>query len=102
MMSLVGRWVLAGAIVGGGAGLLVPLLIETAYWLGFLDPVVPHYLNHDVLLAWPTAAWLFYAGAGSAARAFLILGLSILANVALYALLGAGAGAVARAIDKAG
>jgi hypothetical protein len=102
MMTAVGPWIVAGAIVGGGAGVLVPLLVETAYWFGLLDPVVPHYLNQNVLLVWPTAAWLLSAGAGSAARAFLILALSILANAALYAAFGAGAGAVARAITRAG
>lgn len=96
------RWVIGGAILGAGVGALVPLAIEAAYWFGFLDPVVPHYLNRDVLLTWPTAGWLLSAGKGGVARAFLILAASILANGALYALLGGVAGAVAGAIDRVG
>jgi len=102
MLDLVRRWVIGGAILGGGVGGLVPLGIEAAYWLGFLDPVVPHYLNRDVLFAWPTAGWLLSAGKGGVVHAFLILAASILANGALYTLLGGVAGAVAGAIDRVG
>jgi len=102
MMDLVRRWVTGGAILGAGVGVLVPLGIEAAYWLGFLDPVVPHYLNRDVLFAWPTAGWLLSAGKGGVVHAFLILAASILANGALYTLLGGVAGAVAGAIDRVG
>ena len=99
-MVLMRRSVIAGAFGGGSAGVLVPLGIETAYWLGYLDPVVPHYLNGNVLVAWPTAAWLLYAGVGTAGRAFLVLGVSILANALAYAVLGAVVGAVVGAITK--
>jgi len=100
MMALMRRWIVGGAIGFGGVGGLIAASIEVAYWLDYLDPVVPHYLNEDVLRVWPTAGWLFHAAFGGTGRAIVILIASLLGNALLYALVGAIVGAVAGAINR--
>jgi len=72
MIKMMARWMLAGSVVAGSVGGLVALGIETAYWLGRLDPVVPHYLDADVLRVWPTAGWLLYVAFGGTGRAVVV------------------------------
>ena len=94
------RWILGGVVVLGGLGALIPLGVQAAYWLGYLDPVIPHYLNEAVLRVWPTAAWLMTADDGGTARAVLVLSMSIIFNAVIYALVGAVLGAVLATIRK--
>ncbi len=100
MIEVMRRWMLAGAVAAGSVGGLVALGIETAYWLGRLDPVVPHYLDTNVLRVWPAAGFLFYATFGGTGRAVVVLIAAILANAVLYGALGAVVGLVARAIHR--
>lgn len=81
-----------------GLGALIPLGVQVAYWLGYLDPVVPHYLNEAVLCVWPTAAWLMTAGSGGTARAVFVLAASIVFNAVVYALVGAVLGAIRKRV----
>lgn len=55
----------------GVAGLLIPLLIDAAWWLGWMEQIIPHYLLDWVILVWPWSRLLIHAEEASLPLAFL-------------------------------
>lgn len=78
----------------GAAGLLIPLLIEATWRLGWMEQIIPHYLLEWVILVWPWSWLLVYAEDAGLLLVLLILLLSVVLNVLLYAAVGAVVGAV--------
>ena len=78
----------------GVVGLLIPLLIEAAWALGWMEQVIPHYLLEWVILVWPWSWLLIYAEDASVVLALLIMAVAMVLNVLLYAAVGAVVGAV--------
>ncbi len=78
----------------GVVGLLIPLIIEAAWWLGWMEQLIPHYLLEWVILVWPSSWLLIYAEDAGVPLALLILAMAVALNVLLYAAVGAVAGAL--------
>jgi hypothetical protein len=79
----------------GIAGFLIPVLIEGAWRLDWMDWLMPDYLLDWVIVVWPWSALLVYAEDADALLALLILAISVFLNVLLYAAVGALVGAIA-------
>ena len=78
----------------GLVGLLIPLVIEAAWWLGWMEQIIPHYVLDWVILVWPWSWLLIYAEGASLPVALLILAIAVVLNVLLYAAVGAVVGAL--------
>jgi len=78
----------------GIAGFLIPVLIEGAWRLDWMDWIIPDYLLDWVIVVWPWSALLVYAEEAEAPAALLILAISVFLNVLFYAAVGALVGAL--------
>lgn len=78
----------------GGAGLLIPLLIEAAWRLDWLGRIIPDSLLDWVIVVWPWSGLLIFAEEASLPVGVLILVIAIVLNVLLYSAVGALVGAV--------
>ena len=78
----------------GIAGFLIPVLIEGAWRLDWMDWIIPDYLLDWVIVVWPWSALLVYAEDADALLALLILAISVFLNVLLYTAVGALVGAL--------
>ncbi len=78
----------------GIAGLLLPLLIEGAWRLEWMDRSVPDWLLEWVIVVWPWSALLGHAEEGSLPFVVLILAIAAVLNVLLYTAIGALVGAL--------
>ncbi len=79
----------------GIAGFLIPVLIEGAWRLDWMDWIIPDYLLDWVIVVWPWSALLVYAEDAEVPLAALILTISVFLNVLFYTAVGALVGAVA-------
>lgn len=79
----------------GIAGFLIPVLIEGAWRLDWMDWIIPDYLLDWVIVVWPWSALLVYAEEAEAPVALLTLAISVFLNVLFYAAVGALVGALA-------
>ena len=79
----------------GIAGFLIPVFIEGAWRLDWMDWIIPDYLLDWVIVVWPWSALLVYAEDAEAPLAALILTISVFLNVLLYTAVGALVGALA-------
>ena len=78
----------------GIAGFLIPVLIEGAWRLDWMDWIIPDYLLDWVIVVWPWSALLVYAEDAEMSLALLILAISIFLNVLFYTAVGALVGAL--------
>ncbi len=78
----------------GIAGFLIPVLIEGAWRLDWMDWIIPDYLLDWVIVVWPWSALLVYAEDAGVPLALLILAISIFLNVLFYTAVGALVGAL--------
>lgn len=78
----------------GIAGFLIPVLIEGAWRLDWMDWIIPDYLLDWVIVVWPWSALLVYAEDAEVSLALLILAISIFLNVLFYTAVGALVGAL--------
>ncbi len=78
----------------GIAGFLVPVLIEAAWRLDWMDWIIPDYLLDWVIVVWPWSALTVYAEDASLLFALLILAIAVVLNVLLYTAVGALVGAL--------
>ena len=81
-------------MVSGIAGFLIPVLIEGAWRLDWMDWIIPDYLLDWVIVVWPWSALLVYAEDAEVPLALLILAISIFLNVLFYTAVGALVGAL--------
>jgi len=79
----------------GVAGLLIPLIIEAAWQLDWVDWIIPGYLLDWVIVVWPWSALTVYAEDASLPGMLLILEIAVALNVLLYTAVGALIGAIA-------
>ena len=78
----------------GIAGFLIPVLIEGAWRLDWMDRIIPDYLLDWVIVVWPWSALLVYAEDAETLQALFILAISVLLNVLFYTAVGALIGAL--------
>ncbi len=78
----------------GIAGLLIPLAIEAAWRLGWMEQVIPHYLLEWVIVVWPWSWLLIYAEDAGLLLSLFVLTIAVVLNVLLYAAVGAVIGAL--------
>jgi len=78
----------------GIAGFVIPVLIEGAWRLDWMDWIIPDYLLDWVIVVWPWSALLVYAEDADVPLALLILAISVFLNVLLYTAVGALIGAL--------
>jgi len=78
----------------GIAGFLIPVLIEGAWRLDWMDWIIPDFLLDWVIVVWPWSALLVYAEDAGVPLALLILAISIFLNVLFYTAVGALVGAL--------
>lgn len=78
----------------GIAGLLIPLLIEGAWRLEWMDRLVPDWLLDWVIVVWPWSALLVHAEEGTPPFVILVLAIAVILNVLLYTAIGALLGAL--------
>ena len=78
----------------GIAGFLIPVLIEGAWRLDWMDWIIPGYLLDWVIVVWPWSALLVYAEDAEPPLAALILAISVFLNVLFYTAVGALVGAL--------
>ena len=78
----------------GVAGFLIPVLIEAAWRLDWMDWIIPDYLLDWVIVVWPWSALTVYAENASLPVTLLILAIAVVLNVLLYTAVGALVGAL--------
>lgn len=78
----------------GIAGFVIPVLIEAAWRLDWMDWLVPDYLLDWVPLVWPWSVLTAYAEDAALPMALLILAIAVALNVLLYTAVGALVGAL--------
>ena len=78
----------------GIAGFLIPLLIEGAWRLDWMDWIMPDYLLEWVIVVWPWSVLTVFAEDAMLPMALLILAIAIVLNVLLYTAVGALVGAL--------
>ncbi|MEK7364935.1 MAG: hypothetical protein AAB016_13285 [candidate division NC10 bacterium] len=78
----------------GIAGFLIPVLIEGAWRLDWMDWIIPDYLLDWVIVVWPWSALLVYSEDAEVPLALLILVISVFLNVLFYTAVGALVGAL--------
>lgn len=78
----------------GIAGFGIPVLIEAAWRLDWMDWLLPDFLLDWVIVVWPWSALTVYAEDASLPLALLILAIAIALNVLLYTAVGALVGAL--------
>jgi hypothetical protein len=79
----------------GIAGFLIPVLIESAWRLDWMEWIIPDWMLDWVIVVWPWSALLVYAEDAEAPLAVLILLISVFLNVLFYTAVGALVGAIA-------
>ncbi len=78
----------------GIAGFLIPVLIEAAWQLDWMEWLVPDWMLDWVIVVWPWSALTVYAEEVALPLSLLILAIAVALNVLLYTAVGALVGAL--------